>query len=197
MSRDKTSPSSGIPARGGPRGYADLAREVVSRNPDVIVAITNPITQAVQRGHRHNTDRLDRRRSESRPGSRRAWRVRAATSPASTLTRGTRSGGSACRSSRKPSLRHPRSRSWTCARSGKAANGKQLREASRPTANLADPDACSRSRHRPNISAYSLKSRRERPDAIIVHATGRASAVPSVDRRAGREEPLAGDVSLA
>jgi putative tryptophan/tyrosine transport system substrate-binding protein len=32
---------------GRPEGYADLAREVVSRNPDVIVPISPPITQAV------------------------------------------------------------------------------------------------------------------------------------------------------
>ena len=32
---------------GQPAGFADLAREVVSRNPDVIVAIGGPITQAV------------------------------------------------------------------------------------------------------------------------------------------------------
>ena len=32
---------------GRPRGFADLAREVVSRNPDVIVAIGGPMTQAV------------------------------------------------------------------------------------------------------------------------------------------------------
>jgi putative tryptophan/tyrosine transport system substrate-binding protein len=31
---------------GRPEGFADLAREVVSRNPDVIVAIGGPITQA-------------------------------------------------------------------------------------------------------------------------------------------------------
>jgi putative ABC transport system substrate-binding protein len=32
---------------GRPEGFADLAREVVNRNPDVIVAIGGPITQAV------------------------------------------------------------------------------------------------------------------------------------------------------
>ena len=32
---------------GRPEGYADLARAVVSRNPDVIVAISNPIARAV------------------------------------------------------------------------------------------------------------------------------------------------------
>ena len=32
---------------GRPEGYADLAREVVSRNPDVIVPISPPIMQAV------------------------------------------------------------------------------------------------------------------------------------------------------
>ena len=33
---------------GRPAGYADLAREVVSRNPDLIVTVTNPITQAIR-----------------------------------------------------------------------------------------------------------------------------------------------------
>jgi putative ABC transport system substrate-binding protein len=33
---------------GRPEGYADLAREVVSRNPDVIVAQTNPVALAVR-----------------------------------------------------------------------------------------------------------------------------------------------------
>jgi putative ABC transport system substrate-binding protein len=33
---------------GHPEGYPDLAREVVDRNPDVIVAITNPIALAVR-----------------------------------------------------------------------------------------------------------------------------------------------------
>jgi putative ABC transport system substrate-binding protein len=33
---------------GRPEGFADLAREVVNRNPDVTVAITNPIAQALR-----------------------------------------------------------------------------------------------------------------------------------------------------
>jgi putative tryptophan/tyrosine transport system substrate-binding protein len=33
---------------GRPEGYGDLARKVVDRNPDVIVAVTNPITQAIR-----------------------------------------------------------------------------------------------------------------------------------------------------
>ena len=37
----------GYSGGGRPEGYADLAREVVSRNPDVIVAIAGPITLAV------------------------------------------------------------------------------------------------------------------------------------------------------
>jgi putative ABC transport system substrate-binding protein len=32
---------------GRPEGYADLAREVVSRNPDLIVAHSNPVAQAL------------------------------------------------------------------------------------------------------------------------------------------------------
>ena len=31
---------------GRPAGYDELAREVVSRNPDVIVAVTNPIARS-------------------------------------------------------------------------------------------------------------------------------------------------------
>jgi putative ABC transport system substrate-binding protein len=42
---------------GRPAGFADLAREVVSGNPDVIVAIGPPITLAARASHRHNTDR--------------------------------------------------------------------------------------------------------------------------------------------
>ena len=33
---------------GRPEGYADLAREIVSRNPDLIVASTNPIALAIR-----------------------------------------------------------------------------------------------------------------------------------------------------
>jgi putative ABC transport system substrate-binding protein len=33
---------------GRPEGFADLAREIVSRNPDVIVASTNPVALAVR-----------------------------------------------------------------------------------------------------------------------------------------------------
>jgi putative ABC transport system substrate-binding protein len=33
---------------GRPESYGDLAREVVNRNPDVVVAVTNPITQAIR-----------------------------------------------------------------------------------------------------------------------------------------------------
>jgi len=33
---------------GRPKGYADLAREVANRNPDVIVAITNPVALAAR-----------------------------------------------------------------------------------------------------------------------------------------------------
>jgi putative tryptophan/tyrosine transport system substrate-binding protein len=33
---------------GRPEGYADLAREVISKNPEVIVAITNPVALAVR-----------------------------------------------------------------------------------------------------------------------------------------------------
>jgi putative tryptophan/tyrosine transport system substrate-binding protein len=45
---------------GRPALYPDLAREVVARSPDVIVAIGNPITREVRAVHRHDTDCLDR-----------------------------------------------------------------------------------------------------------------------------------------
>jgi putative tryptophan/tyrosine transport system substrate-binding protein len=35
-------------AEGRPEDYADLAREIVARNPDVIVAVTNPVALAVR-----------------------------------------------------------------------------------------------------------------------------------------------------
>jgi putative ABC transport system substrate-binding protein len=47
MSRDETSPSSDIPARGGPRASPISLARWVSRNPDVIVAVAGPITLAV------------------------------------------------------------------------------------------------------------------------------------------------------
>ena len=45
---------------GRPEGYADLAREVVNRMPDVVVAITNPCRARGPHGHRRNIDHLDR-----------------------------------------------------------------------------------------------------------------------------------------
>ena len=38
----------GYSGEGRPAGYADLAREVTGRNPDVIVAVTGPVAQAVR-----------------------------------------------------------------------------------------------------------------------------------------------------
>jgi putative ABC transport system substrate-binding protein len=38
----------GYSGEGRPEGYADLAREVIGHNPDVIVAITGPVAQAVR-----------------------------------------------------------------------------------------------------------------------------------------------------
>src|ERR1700746_2327911 len=35
-------------ADGRPEDYADLAREIVARNPDVIIAVTNPVALAVR-----------------------------------------------------------------------------------------------------------------------------------------------------
>ena len=100
---------------GRPEGYADLAREVVNRNPQVIVAGTDPVALAA------------RAVSDTIPI---VWiggdpiQARLATSlahPGGNITgvsvyAGVEIWGSACRSSRRPSLRHPTSRSWRCAR---------------------------------------------------------------------------------
>ena len=43
---------------GRPEGFPELAREVLGRNPDVIVASTNPVALAVPRSDQHDTDRL-------------------------------------------------------------------------------------------------------------------------------------------
>jgi putative tryptophan/tyrosine transport system substrate-binding protein len=48
---------------GRPEGFADLARDVVRWNPDVIVASTEPIARD-PRGQYYNTDRLDRWRPD-------------------------------------------------------------------------------------------------------------------------------------
>jgi len=66
---------------GRPEGYTDLARKVVSGNPDVIVPISPPIMQAV-------TQPRVRYRSSARGlipnwDKCRVWRARRATSPAS------------------------------------------------------------------------------------------------------------------
>ncbi len=95
---------------GRPEGLADLAREVVNRNPDVIGAVTNPVALAV----RAATDtlpivwtgvepiRIGLATSLARPG---------ATSLASPATRATRFWESTFSSSKRRSLRRRRSRS--------------------------------------------------------------------------------------
>jgi putative ABC transport system substrate-binding protein len=49
---------------GRPEGFAELARLVVNRNPDVIVVSSDAHRADGPRGHRHDTDRLGRRRSD-------------------------------------------------------------------------------------------------------------------------------------
>ena len=51
---------------GRPEGYGDLAREVVNRKPEVIVASNDALAKSRPRGDRCYTDRLDRWRP--RPG---------------------------------------------------------------------------------------------------------------------------------
>jgi putative ABC transport system substrate-binding protein len=48
MSRDKNLMIERYSGEGRPEGYADLAREVVGRNPDLIVAQINPVALAVR-----------------------------------------------------------------------------------------------------------------------------------------------------
>ena len=94
--------------------YADLAREVVGENPEAIVAHTNPVAKAL-RAASSTIPIVWIGVDGSGLESQRAWRARGATSPASTSMT-TRSGESACKSSRKPPLRHPKSHS--CCRPG-------------------------------------------------------------------------------
>ena len=91
-------------------GYADLAREVVRRNPDVIVPIGPPIMQAISAVT--GTIPIVGSGAYTELDKYRIWHAQAATLPAS-LCRGTRFMESACRSLRKLSLRRPRSRFWT------------------------------------------------------------------------------------
>ena len=93
---------------GRPDRYADLAREVVNRNPEVIVASTDAIARAV-RAASGTIPIVWTGGIRSRLGWLRAWRVQAAISPASRSTPGTKSGGNASGSSRKQCHRHPRS----------------------------------------------------------------------------------------
>jgi putative ABC transport system substrate-binding protein len=107
---------------GRPEGFADLAREVVSRNPDVILAIGPPITLAVSAAT--GTIPIVATGTHTSSGI-----VPSLARPGGNFTgvrvEGYRSMESACRSSRKLSLRHPGSRSWTSARSGKVPAGNK------------------------------------------------------------------------
>ena len=153
--------------------YADLAREVVGENPEAIVAqyqrksrrrlraasTTIPIVwigvDGIQVWNRNE------------PGA--PW---AATSPASTVyRRGTRSGESASRSSRKPSLRHPKSHS--CCRAGgwEGAQAQLLREMSRRLEISLIPMLLRESTPTEYQRVFA-EIAPERPDAIIVHDTG-------------------------
>jgi putative ABC transport system substrate-binding protein len=96
----------GYSGGGRPEAYADLAREVVSRNPDVIVASTDPIARAV----RAATDTIPIvwiggdpiqagfATSFARPGGN---------ITGVTVYAGAEIWGSACRSSRRPSPQPP------------------------------------------------------------------------------------------
>jgi putative ABC transport system substrate-binding protein len=98
---------------GRPEGYADLAREVVSRNPDVIVPISPPIMQAVSAAT--STIPIVGSGAYTRLGV-----VPSLARPGGNITGITVDVGEEINgSSRKPSLRHPRSRSWRCVRRGK------------------------------------------------------------------------------
>ena len=82
---------------GRPGGYAELADEVVKRNPDVIVASTNAITQAV-RAAANATPIVWIGGDPVQAGFATASRVRAAISPALPSMPETKSGGSVSRS---------------------------------------------------------------------------------------------------
>jgi putative ABC transport system substrate-binding protein len=93
--------------------FGVLAREVMSRNPDLIVAHTNPVAQAVHAA------------SGTIPivwigvDAIRDGLVTSLARPGGNITGVNLSGESACRSSRKPSHRHPKSHSCVHARHGK------------------------------------------------------------------------------
>jgi putative tryptophan/tyrosine transport system substrate-binding protein len=111
---------------GRPEGYAELAREVAGRNPDVIVAITNPITQAIRTAHGAipivlfggDVIEAELATSLAHPGGN---------ITGVDVYAGPEIWGSSSRSSRKPSRRHPGSRSLHCGvgeAQEAAANGK-------------------------------------------------------------------------
>jgi len=93
--------------QGRPAGFPDLARQVVGKNPDVIVAVTDAIAGAV-RAATGSIPIVWIGVTRSRPGSRRAWRTQGTTLPASPCTQGPRSLESASSSSRKRFLQFPK-----------------------------------------------------------------------------------------
>ena len=93
---------------GRTEGYADLFYKVVNQNPDVIVA-HDQIVRAARTAT--STIPVVVVGGLIQYGLAASLLARAATSLGSATTQGTRSGASASRSFRKPSLRQPRSRS--------------------------------------------------------------------------------------
>ena len=112
-------------AEGRPEAYPDLAREVVSRDPDVIVAAGNAFARAA-RAATGTIPIVWIGGSLIRAGLVPSLARRGATSPALPVMRGSRFLGSACRFSRKPSLRHPGLHICGSNKGGKVPTGSRL-----------------------------------------------------------------------
>ena len=179
---------------GRPAGYPDLAREVVARNPDVIVALGNPMTQAVRAATGTipivwiGSDPIQEgfATSLARPGGN--------------VTGVTIDTGIELSGKRLQMLKEAVPSASTVALvdlhtswegAGQQRRREELEMGRRLGISLIEmPVQESTPSEFRRVFATIEQAR---PDAIYV----RASPPPSVDRRAGREKPFAGDVRLA
>jgi putative ABC transport system substrate-binding protein len=188
---------SAILARGGPRALPNLAREVVGRNPDVIVAIGGPITQAISAATgtipivASGDTSLAVVPGLARPGGNITgvrvdvgWEI---------YGKRLQSFKEAVPSVSKVAFLDLRT-FW------ESAAGQQVREELRKASQILEISLSDIPVEESNIVRISARIRRNRPgpagrDHRQRHK--RVGSVPAVDRRAGREKPLAGDVSLS
>jgi hypothetical protein len=109
-------------AEGHHERYADLARQIVTRNPDVIVTGTNPVV-IVFKAATSTIPTVAFMIDPLQAGLVTSLGDPAATSPGSPSMPGWRIGRSAYRYSKRPCLRPQRSHFWGCARGGKVLLG--------------------------------------------------------------------------